>query len=39
LGDAEKIERIEVRWPSGRTQVLSENLVANKTIVVTEPVE
>jgi hypothetical protein len=39
LGDSQKIERIEVRWPSGNTQVLSENVPANKTLIVTERVE
>ncbi|MBV8049935.1 MAG: ASPIC/UnbV domain-containing protein [Acidobacteriaceae bacterium] len=36
LGDAEKIERVEVDWPSGRKQVLTEGLRVNDTLRVTE---
>jgi enediyne biosynthesis protein E4 len=37
LGDATTIERIEVDWPSGRKQTVTQGLHANGTIVVTEP--
>ena len=37
LGDADKIDRIEVTWPSGRKQVLTENLRPNQTLQITEP--
>jgi hypothetical protein len=36
LGESEKVDRIEVRWPSGRTSTL-ENVTANQVITVTEP--
>ena len=37
LGDATGVERVEVDWPSGRKQVVTEGLRANDTILVTEP--
>jgi hypothetical protein len=37
LGDEAKIDRIEVRWPSGRRQVITEGLGINKVLTVTEP--
>ena len=37
LGDAATIDRIEVVWPSGRKQTVTEGLRPNTTIVVTEP--
>jgi len=37
LGDAATIGRIEVDWPSGRKQTVTEGLRPNTTIVVTEP--
>jgi hypothetical protein len=37
LGDATAIERVEVDWPSGRKQVVTEGLHPNNTIVVNEP--
>jgi hypothetical protein len=37
LGDADKIDRIEVTWPAGRKQVLTENLRPNQTLQITEP--
>jgi len=37
LGDATRIERIEVTWPSGRKQTVSEGLRVNDTIRITEP--
>ena len=36
LGDVETIDRIEIRWPSGRVQTL-EGVTANRLITVTEP--
>ena len=36
LGDEGQIERIEIRWPSGKVQTL-ENVSANRLITVTEP--
>jgi enediyne biosynthesis protein E4 len=36
LGDHEKVDRVEVTWPSGRQQVLT-NLRANEVLSVTEP--
>ena len=35
LGDAERVERLEIRWPSGKTQVLAD-LKADSHIVVDE---
>jgi hypothetical protein len=37
LGDADKIDRIEVDWPSGRKQVLTGGARVNQTLQVTEP--
>ncbi len=37
LGDSEKVDRVEVDWPSGRKQVLTDGLTANATLRVTEP--
>jgi hypothetical protein len=39
LGDAPKIDRIEVNWPSGRKQVLTNGLLENQTLTITEPAE
>ena len=36
LGTIEKIERMEVRWPSGATQVLA-NVTTNRVLAVEEP--
>ena len=36
LGEADAVERIEVRWPSGRTQTISGPLATNTRIEVTE---
>ncbi len=36
LGDAPKIDRIEVDWPSGRKQVVSQGLEENQTLKITE---
>ena len=37
LGDAKKIDRVEVDWPSGRKQVVTEGLRINDTLQITEP--
>ncbi|MGH9804697.1 MAG: CRTAC1 family protein [Candidatus Acidiferrales bacterium] len=37
LGDAKKIDRVEVAWPSGRKQVVTKGLGMNKTLRITEP--
>ena len=36
LGDAQKIDRVEVAWPSGRKQVVTDGLQENRTIKITE---
>ncbi len=36
LGDAEKVERIEVLWPSGRTQTVRKGVEINRTMTITE---
>jgi len=36
LGDAARVDRIEIRWPSGKIQEL-ENVQANQVITITEP--
>jgi len=36
LGDAAKVDRVEVDWPSGRKQVVTTGLTANATLRVTE---
>ena len=37
LGEATTVDRIEIDWPSGRKQVMTDGLRANTTIRVTEP--
>jgi len=37
LGDATKIERVEVDWPSGRKQVVKKGLRDKGTLRITEP--
>jgi enediyne biosynthesis protein E4 len=37
LDGTERIDRVEVDWPSGRKQALTEGLRANQTLQVTEP--
>lgn len=37
LGDATEINSIEVDWPSGRKQILTNNIGTNRTLRVTEP--
>jgi len=36
LGDAKKIDRVEVDWPGGRKQVVTAGLQENQTIRITE---
>jgi hypothetical protein len=36
LGDASKIDRIEVTWPSGKKQTLAENIAVNTLLTITE---
>lgn len=35
LGDADKLDRVEIRWPSGRTETL-QNLAANRFYMIKE---
>jgi hypothetical protein len=37
LGDAKTIEKVEVAWPSGRTQVITKGLRVNDTLRIVEP--
>ena len=37
LGEATKVDSIEVEWPSGHKQIVDKNIVLNTTIRVTEP--
>ncbi len=37
LGDAEKIDRVEVDWPSGQKQVVTAGLGENQVLRITEP--
>jgi hypothetical protein len=37
LGEATKVDRVEVAWPSGRKQVVTEGLRVNDTLRITEP--
>lgn len=39
LGDAQKVDRVEVRWPSGIAQVITEGITVGKRLVVVEPKE
>ena len=36
LGDSERIDRVEVDWPSGRKQVETQQLDVNRTLRITE---
>jgi enediyne biosynthesis protein E4 len=36
LGESERIERVEVSWPSGSTQIVETNLAINATITIKE---
>ena len=37
LGDAKKIDRVDVQWPSGRRQSLTQGLRVNDTLRILEP--
>jgi hypothetical protein len=37
LGGAESVDRVEVTWPSGKTQVIAQPIAINSTIAVREP--
>lgn len=37
LGDATKIERVDVQWPSGQVQTVRENVTENRVLVIAEP--
>lgn len=37
LGNAARIDQVEVSWPSGRKQVVTTGLLANQTLTITEP--
>jgi len=37
LGDATKVDQVEVTWPSGRKQVVTQGLRVNDTLRFTEP--
>jgi hypothetical protein len=37
LGETARIDRVEVDWPSGARQVVTEGLRANQTLQVREP--
>jgi len=39
LGDLERVDKIEVRWPSGKRQELNAGIAANKLLTITEPRE
>ena len=36
VGDDETVERVEVTWPTGQTQVFSDGIVSNSLLTVTE---
>jgi enediyne biosynthesis protein E4 len=36
LGDAQKVDRVEVDWPSGRKQVVTQDLRVNEVLRITE---
>ena len=37
LGAASRVDRLEITWPSGATQTVTENLALNRLVEVTEP--
>jgi hypothetical protein len=39
LGDATRIDSVEVDWPSGHKQVVSKGLDENQTLKITEGVQ
>ena len=36
LADAQKVDRVEVQWPSGKKSVIDKNISLNKTITISE---
>ena len=36
LGDDTAVTRVEVRWPSGRTQVITQGIKVNETLRIRE---
>jgi hypothetical protein len=39
LGDVEKVDRIEVEWPSGRRQAITEGIPTRGSLVIEEPTD
>ena len=37
LGDDTAVNRVEVRWPSGRSQVIAQGIKVNDTLRISEP--
>jgi hypothetical protein len=37
LGDAERVDRVEVAWPSGRRQTVQTPVAVTGTLVLEEP--
>jgi enediyne biosynthesis protein E4 len=37
LGDDTAVNRVEVRWPSGRNQVIAQDIKVNDTLRIREP--
>lgn len=37
LGDATEVTSVEIVWPSGRTQVITDGISVGSTLRVTEP--
>ena len=37
LGDDTAVNRVEVRWPSGRTQAITQEIKLNDTLRIREP--
>jgi hypothetical protein len=37
LGDADRVERVEVQWPSGRRQLVTTPVTINGTLILDEP--
>ncbi len=37
LGSLDKVDRIEVRWPSGAKQIITEGIVVNRILKIVEP--
>jgi hypothetical protein len=37
LGDSQSISRVELLWPSGKRQTISEKIAPNTTLNVQEP--